>query len=156
MKVFTKEDLLALNDGDEGLVEYEHEEAFINSLGSMGSTFLYLGDVTVPPFLEGPIPDEELDLPNYGKCTLSALVDPQTGELFSLIDKRFLVKSENNRLNYADLSDAKYEDGSRIFEESEVSGERVVIQVFENLIDGQWVIDTDFINAYSKSFEEEG
>lgn len=154
MKVFTKEDLLALNDGDEGLVEYEHEEAFINSLGSMGSTFLYLGDVTVPPIFNSPIPDEELDLPNYGKCTLSALVDPQTGELFSLIDKRFLLKSENSRLNYADLSDAKAEDGSRIFEESEVSEERVVIQVLENLIDGQWVIDTDFLNAYSESFKE--
>ena len=28
MKVFTKEDLLKLGDGDEGLVEYEYDEAF--------------------------------------------------------------------------------------------------------------------------------
>ena len=34
MKVFTKEDLLMLGDGDEGLVEYEYDEAFVKSLGS--------------------------------------------------------------------------------------------------------------------------
>lgn len=38
-----------LGDGDEGLVEYEYDEAFVNSLGSFGNTELYLGDVRVPP-----------------------------------------------------------------------------------------------------------
>ena len=44
------------------------------------------------------IPDEEYDLPNYGKCTSSSLVDPQTGEVFLLVDKRFLLKDETSRL----------------------------------------------------------
>ena len=44
MKVFTKEDLLKLNDGDEGLVEYEYDESFVKSLSPFGITELHLGD----------------------------------------------------------------------------------------------------------------
>ena len=48
MKVFTKADLLVLGDGEEGLVEYQFDKAFVDSLGFFGSTKLYLGDVIVP------------------------------------------------------------------------------------------------------------
>ena len=47
-----------LGGGEEGLVEYEYDEAFVNSLGSFGNTELYLGDVRVPPIVPELIPNE--------------------------------------------------------------------------------------------------
>ena len=152
MKVFTKEDLLMLGDGDEGLVEYEYDEAFVNSLGSFGSTKLYLGDVTVPPMIPVRIPDEEFDLPDYGKCTSSSLVDPQTGEVFLLVDKRFLLKDETSRLSYVDFADSKMEDGSKPFLDHDGS---LVVPTFENLVDGQWILDTELLKAMSEAYDDE-
>ena len=152
MKIFTKEDLLALNDGDEGLVEYEYDETFVNSLGSFGTTELYLGDVTVPPMIPERTPDEEYDLPNYGKCTSSSLVDPQTGEVFLLVDKRFLLKDETSRLSYVDFADSKMEDGSKPFLDHDGS---LVVPTFENLVDGQWRVDTNLMNAMASAYDEE-
>ena len=152
MKVFTKEDLLMLGDGDEGLVEYEYDEAFVNSLGSFGSTELYLGDVTVPPMIPVRIPDEEFDLPDYGKCTSSSLVDPQTGEVFLLVDKRFLLKDETSRLSYVDFADSKMEDGSKPFLDHD---ESLVVPTFENLIDGHWTPDTNLMKAMASAYDDE-
>ena len=152
MKVFTKEDLLALNDGDEGLVEYEYDEAFVKSLSPFGITELHLGDVTVPPIIEERIPDTEENLPDYGKCTSSHLADSQTGELFYLIDKRFLVKDETSRLSYVDFADSKMEDGSKPFLDHDGS---LVVPTFENLVDGQWRVDTNLMNAMASAYDEE-
>ena len=152
MKIFTKEDLLALNDGDEGLVEYEYDETFVNSLGSFGTTELYLGDVTVPPMIPERTPDEEYDLPNYGKCTSSSLVDPQTGELFLLIDKRFLLKDETGRLSYIDFAHTKMEDGSKPFLDHD---KPLVLPTFEHLVDGQWMVDTQLLKAMSEAYDDE-
>ena len=152
MKVFSKEDLLMLGDGDEGLVEYEYDEAFVNSLGSFGSTELYLGDVTVPPMIPVRIPDEEYDLPDYGKCTSSSLVDPQTGEVFLLVDKRFLLKDETSRLSYVDFADSKMEDGSKPFLDHDDS---LVVPTFLNLVDGQWILDTKLFKAMSEAYDNE-
>ena len=152
MKVFTKEDLLMLGDGDEGLVEYEYDEAFVNSLGSFGSTELYLGDVTVPPMIPERIPDEEYDLPDYGKCTSSSLVDPQTGEVFLLVDKRFLLKDETSRLSYVDFADSKMEDGSKPFLDHDDS---LVVPAFLNLVDGQWILDTKLFKAMSEAYDDD-
>ena len=152
MKVFTKEDLLMLDDGDEGLVEYEYDEAFVNSLGSFGSTELYLGDITVPPMVPERIPDEEYDLPDYGKCTSSSLVDPQTGEVFLLVDKRFLLKDETSRLSYVDFADSKMEDGSKPFLDHD---ESLVVPTFLNLVDGQWILDTELFKAMSEAYDDE-
>ncbi len=152
MKVFSKEDLLMLGDGDEGLVEYEYDEAFVNSLGSFGSTELYLGDVTVPPMIPVRIPDEEYDLPDYGKCTSSSLVDPQTGEVFLLVDKRFLLKDETSRLSYVDFADSKMEDGSKPFLDHDDS---LVVPTFLNLVDGQWILDTKLFKAMSEAYDDE-
>ena len=152
MKVFTKEDLLMLGDGDEGLVEYEYDEAFVNSLGSFGSTELYLGDVTVPPMVPERIPDEEFDLPDYGKCTSSSLVDPQTGEVFLLVDKRFLLKDETSRLSYVDFADSKMEDGSKPFLDHD---KPLVLPTFLNLVDGQWILDTELFKAMSEAYDDD-
>ena len=152
MKVFTKEDLLALNDGDEGLVEYEYDEAFVKSLSPFGITELHLGDVTVPPMIPERTPDEEYDLPNYGKCTSSSLVDPQTGELFLLVDKRFLLKDETGRLSYIDFAHTKMEDGSKPFLDHD---KPLVLPTFEHLVDGQWMVDTQLLNAMSEAYDDE-
>ena len=152
MKVFTKEDLLALNDNDEGLVEYEYDEAFVNSLGSFGSTKLYLGDVTVPPMIPVRIPDDEYDLPHYGKCTSSTLVDSQTGEVFLLIDKRFLLKDEASRLSYIDFADTQMEDGSKPFLDHDKS---LVLPTFENLVDGHWRVDVKLMKAMGSAYDDE-
>ena len=152
MKVFTKEDLLALNDGDEGLVEYEYDEAFVKSLSPFGITELYLGDVTVPPIIEERIPDTEENLPDYGKCSLSHLADPQTGELFYLIDKHFLVKDETSRLSYVDFSEARLEDGSSPYPDK---GKNLICPTFENLIDGHWTPDTKLMNALFSANDDE-
>ena len=141
-----------LGDGDEGLVEYEYDEAFVNSLGSFGSTELYLGDVTVPPMIPERIPDEEYDLPNYGKCTSSSLVDPQTGEVFLLVDKHFLLKDETSRLSYVDFADSKMEDGSKPFLDHD---ESLVVPTFENLIDGHWTPDTNLMKAMASAYDDE-
>ena len=141
-----------LGDGDEGLVEYEYDEAFVNSLGSFGSTELYLGDVTVPPMIPVRIPDEEFDLPDYGKCTSSSLVDPQTGEVFLLVDKRFLLKDETSRLSYVDFADSKMEDGSKPFLDHD---ESLVVPTFENLIDGHWTPDTNLMKAMASAYDDE-
>ena len=152
MKVFTKKDLLVLNDGDHGLVEYEYDEAFVDSLGPFGSTELYLGDVKVPPMVEERMPDKDEDLPDYGKCSSSHLVDPQTGELFLLIDERFLVKDETTRLGYVDFSDAKsVDDGSRLYPDD---GESYIVPVLENLVDGNWTPDVELMNAMFNDEEE--
>ena len=152
MKVFTKEDLLMLGDGDEGLVEYEYDEAFVNGLGSFGTTELYLGDVRVPPLIPERIADEEYDLPHYGKCISSSLVDPQTGELFLLVDKRFLLKEETGRLSYIDFAHAKMEDGSKPFLDHD---KPLVLPTFEHLVDGQWMVDTQLLNAMSEAYDDE-
>ena len=152
MKVFSKEDLLMLGDGDEGLVEYEYDEAFVNSLGSFGTTKLYLGDVTVPPLIPERIADKEYDLPHYGKCISSSLVDPQTGEVFLLVDKRFLLKDETSRLSYVDFADSKMEDGSKPFLDHD---ESLVVPTFENLIDGHWTPDTKLMNALFSANDDE-
>ena len=153
MKVFTKEDLLALNDGDEGLVEYKYDEPFVNSLGFFGSTELFIGDVKVPPMVEERMPDKDEDLPDYGKCISSHLVDPQTGELYLLIDKRFLVKDEKTRLSYVDFSDAKsVDDGSRLYD---VDGESYIVPTIENLVDGNWTPDVEIMNAMFSENDEE-
>ena len=152
MKVFTKEDLLVLKDGNHGLVEYEYDEAFVNSLGSFGSTELYLGDVTVHPMVPERIPDEEYDLPDYGKCTSSSLVDPQTGEVFLLVDKRFLLKDETSRLSYVDFADSKMEDGSKPFLDHD---KPLVLPIFLNLVDGQWILDTELFKAMSEAYDDE-
>jgi len=152
LKVFTKEDLLMLGDGDEGLVEYEYDEAFVNSLGSFGSTELYLGDVTVPPMIPERIPDEEYDLPNYGKCTSSSLVDPQTGEVFLLVDKRFLLKDETSRLSYIDFANTEMEDGSKPFLDHDNS---LVVPTFENLVDEQWMVDTRLMKAMAEAYDDD-
>ena len=152
MKVFTKKDLLVLNDGIDGLVEYENDEAFVNSLEPFGRTELYLGDVTVPPLFDDLMPDEDEDLPDYGKCTLSRVADPHTGELFLLIDKRFLVKDETTRLGYVDFSDAKsVDDGSRLYDEH---GESYIIPTLENLVDGNWTPDVEIMNSMFNDEEE--
>ena len=152
MKVFTKKDLLVLNDGDHGLVEYEYDEAFVDSLGPFGSTELYLGDVKVPPMVEEPMPHKNEDLPDYGKCTLSRVADPHTGELFLLIDKRFLVKDETTRLGYVDFSDAKsVEDGSRLYPDD---GESYIVPVLETLVDGNWTPDVEIMNSMFSDEEE--
>ena len=152
MKVFTKKDLLVLNDGDDGLVEYEYDEAFVNSLGSFGSTKLYLGDVTVPPMIPVRIPDDEYDLPHYGKCTSSTLVDPQTGEVFLLIDKRFLLKDEASRLSYIDFADTQMEDGSKPFLDHDKS---LVLPTFENLVDGHWRVDVKLMKAMGSAYDDD-
>ena len=152
MKVFTKKDLLVLNDGEDGLVEYENDEAFVNSLEPFGRTELYLGDVTVPPLFEDLMPDEDEDLPDYGKCTSSHLIDPQTGELFLLIDDRFLVKDIKTRLGYLDFSDAKsVDDGSTLYIEH---SETYIIPTLENLVDGNWTPDVEIMNAMFSDEEE--
>ena len=152
MKVFTKKDLLVLNDGIDGLVEYENDEAFVNSLEPFGRTELYLGDVTVPPLFEDLMPDEDEDLPDYGKCTLSRVADPHTGELFLLIDKRFLVKDETTRLGYVDFYDAKsVEDGSRLYPDD---GKSYIVPVLETLVDGNWTPDVKLMNAMIKDEED--
>ena len=152
MKVFTKKDLLELNNGDHGLVEYEYDKAFVNSLGPFGSTELYLGDVKVPPMVEERMPDKDEDLPDYGKCTSSHLVDPQTGELFLLIDDRFLVKDETTRLSYVDFSDAKsVDDGSRLYD---VDSESYIVPTLENLVDGNWTPDVEIMNSMFSDEEE--
>ena len=152
MKVFTKKDLLKLNDGDEGLVEYEYDAAFVNSLGSFGSTKLYLGDVTVPPMIPVRIPDDEYDLPHYGKCTSSSLVDPQTGEVFLLVDKRFLLKDETSRLSYIDFANTEMEDGSKPFLDHDNS---LVVPTFENLVDEQWMVDTRLMKAMAEAYDDD-
>ena len=152
MKVFTKKDLLELNNGDHGLVEYEYDKAFVNSLGPFGSTELYLGDVKVPPMVEERMPDKDEDLPDYGKCTSSHLVDPQTGELFLLIDERFLVKDETTRLGYVDFANAKsVQDGSRLYPDD---GESYIVPVLETLVDGNWTPDVKLMNAMIKDEED--
>ena len=152
MKVFTKKDLLELNNGDHGLVEYEYDKAFVNSLGPFGSTEFYIGDVKVPPMLDEPMPDKNEDLPDYGKCKSTHLVDPQTGELFLLIDDRFLVKDIGTRLGYLDFSDAKsVDDGSRLYIEHV---ESYIIPTLENLVDGNWTPDVEIMNSMLSDEEE--
>ena len=152
MKVFTKADLLVLGDGEEGLVEYQFDKAFVDSLGFFGSTKLYLGDVIVPPLIPYRIPDEEYDLPDYGKCTSSSLVDPQTGELFLLVDKRFLLKDETSRLSYIDFAHAQMEDGSKPFLDHDKS---LVLPTFEHLVDGHWKVDTELMKAMAEAYDDD-
>jgi len=152
MKVFTKADLLVLGDGEEGLVEYQFDKAFVDSLGFFGSTKLYLGDVIVPPLIPYRIPDEEYDLPDYGKSTSSSLVDPQTGELFLLVDKRFLLKDETSRLSYIDFAHAQMEDGSKPFLDHDKS---LVLPTFEHLVDGHWKVDVELMNAMGAAYNDE-
>ena len=91
------------------------------------------------------MPDEDEDLPDYGKCTSSHLIDPQTGELFLLIDDRFLVKDIKTRLGYLDFSDAKsVDDGSTLYIEH---SETYIIPTLENLVDGNWTPDVEIMNA---------
>jgi len=102
--------------------------------------------------VEEPMPHKNEDLPDYGKCTSSHLVDPQTGELFLLIDDRFLVKDEKTRLSYVDFSDAKsVDDGSRLYD---VDGESYIVPTLENLVDGNWTPDVEIMNSMLSDEEE--
>ena len=83
---------------------------------------------------------------------LRRLVDPQTGELFLLIDDRFLVKDIGTRLGYLDVSDAKsVDDGSRLYIEH---SETYIIPTLENLVDGNWTPDVEIMNAMFNNEEE--
>ena len=97
-------------------------------------------------------PDEEYDLPHYGKCISSSLVDPQTGELFSLVDKRFLLKDETSRLSYIDFAHAQMEDGSKPFLDHDKS---LVLPTFEHLVGGHWKVDVELMNAMGAAYNDE-